>query len=215
MPLINGAPINTQVFYNGTEIPPKPPLAPIPQVPTTINYDGQTLSKIPAQFTPIPKDYANNPSYIVIGNSNLSGGFGFGLNILNGLQLPLDALITLNGKKILAEDQIIDGVSVFEHISRKPYEITFDFTIRPAGTMPGTGNPGVNSPFPQVNMNSLWSVWELNTVQTVQNTYLNGLKISSIIIESIVPATVRGSLNIPVKMKCWENQAGQSIIMSS
>jgi hypothetical protein len=219
MPIINGIPlVDPTVQYAGTTIPPKPPLAPIPQVPTTIDYNGQTPAQIPANFVPIPRDLTNNPSFIFIGQITTqgTGANGFQLQTiqsLNGFQLPLDTIITLNGKKILAESHIIDGVSVFEHISRKPYEITFDFTIRPVGTQPGIGNPAINNPFPQINLNNLWTLWEVNTVQTIQNTYLNGLKISSIIIQDIQPATVRGSLNIPVKLKVVENQPGQTIII--
>lgn len=219
MPIINGIPlVDPEVQYGGISIPPKPPLAPIPQVPTTIDYNGQTLSSIPAKFIPIPKDLTNNPSFIFIGQIQTQATGATGVQIqtiqaLNGFQLPLDTIITLNGKKILAESQIIDGVSVFEHIARKPYEITFDFTIRPQGTQPGVGNPAINNPFPQITINNLWTLWEVNTVQTIQNTYLNGLKITSIIIEDIQPATVRGSLNIPVKLKCKENQPGQTIII--
>ena len=143
MPLINGTPVvNPEVQYGGQTIPPKPALAPVPPQNTTINYAGENLTKIPAKPTPNPTDYTNNPSYIVIGNSQLQGALGAGLQLLNGLQLPLDTIILINGKKILAESQIIDGVSVFEHISRKPYTIDFDFTIRPAGTRTiRTGKP--------------------------------------------------------------------------
>jgi Domain of unknown function (DUF6046) len=222
MPIINGIPlVDPEVQYAGHTIPPKPPLN-IPGEPVDpfVVYNGNLISRMPQPFVPIPKDLTNNPSFIFIGQVvTVSTGAAIpGLQLqtirsLNGFQLPLDTIITLNGKKILAESQIIDGVSVFEHISRKPYEITFDFTIRPKGTQPGVGNPAINNPFPQVDINNLWTLWETNTVQTIQNTYLNGLKITSIIIQDIQPATVRGSLNIPVKLKVVENQHGQTIII--
>lgn len=215
MPVINGIPlVDPEVQYAGHTIPPKPPLAPVPPTDTIIVYNGNQLSRIPEPFVPIPKDATNNPSLILIGQIVQVNTGVAGANLaLNGFQLPLDTIILINGKKTLAQSLILDGVSVFEHVNRSPYEITFDFTIRPQNVYPGQSNPGIISPFPQITMNNLWNLWETNSVQQVQNTYLNGLKISSIIIESIQPATVRGSLNIPVKLKAFENQPGQTIII--
>lgn len=190
MPIINGIPIvDPNVFYAGKELPrDAAPLADVP-IDENVQYAGKTL---PAQAVkPIKPTYdaTNNPKRIVIGT----------------MPLPYSTNISLSGDKIIAESQIIDGVSVFEHINRKPYEIEFKFLIWDASFEPV---------FPQETINELWTdVWEPNTVQIIQNTYLNGLGISQIIIKSIKPMPRLGSKNVDMVIKAFENQVGQTIIM--
>src|ERR1700723_1750902 len=179
MPIINGQPlVNQEVNYQTSQgaitIPPKPPvIVPIPE-PTTIAYDGQTLRQIPARAIPTVPDATNDPSYCVIGGVILSG----------------NVIVPIKNEKILAESQIIDGVSVFEHISRKPCEIVFAFTIFPNGVIKEKAEKtnafyGINT-FNQQALNTFWnSIWSPNTVQNVQNTYLNGIGIQQIILKSI------------------------------
>lgn len=196
MPIINGAPLpQIEVFYHGTQIPPKPAVLPILPEKTTIVYDGQTLSQIPARAIPIVQNPANDPSYCVIGNVVLSANI----------------LLPIKNKKLIAKSQIVDGVTVFEHVSREAAEIDFDFTIFPAGVIQGTAS-NTNAfnnvtTFNQTSLNTFWStIWSANTIQAVQNTYLNGLGISQIIIESITVIPMHGKPNVGVKMRALENQ---------
>lgn len=191
MPIINGIPlVNSSVQYEGHTLPQDAaPLAPAPIDPN-VQYSGYNL---PAQKTQVFQptvDLSNNPSRITIG----------------GVILPGSTNISISGEKILAESQIIDGVSVFEHISRKPYEIEFKFLIWDDSFAPV---------FPQSEINNIWTnLWLPNTVQPVNNTYLNGLNISQLIIKSVKPMPRLGSKNVDMVIKAYENQVGQTIIMA-
>ncbi len=195
-------PQDPNVKYDGKTLPKdKVPIAnPTPN--PNVQYNGSVLPQDAIPYIPPVIDATNNPSLISIG----------------GIYLPLDTEIYLNGKKVLAESQIIDGVSVFEHILRKPYEIEFNVVVRESTAIPGANfDPFVSqqsNAFPQSQLNYLWtSIWQPNTVNTVVNTYLNGLGIQEIIIADISPSTVRGSKNIPVRIRAYENQPGLSIII--
>lgn len=194
MGLINGQPLpDPNVYYNGKVLPQdKAPLSE-PEVNPDVFYHGSELpaqAKRPVQFTP---DLSNNPSSIVIGN----------------IFLPASTQVILRGEKIIAESQIIDGVSVFEHISRRPYEIDFDITI-----WQGDNSNQASTSFPQQQINNIFSdLWTPNTVQTINNTYLNGLGIQQIIIKSIAPQPRLGSTNVVIRIKAYENQLGQTIIL--
>lgn len=189
MPLINGVPIvKKEVQYDGKTIPRDAvPLVPVPIDPN-VPYGGKIL---PAQATPKIDPIispTNNPSLIKIGSTTL----------------PASTNISLSGEKILAESQIIDGVSVYEHISRKAYEIEFKIMIYDASN---------NPVFPQSFITDIWdNVWINNTVQTVKNTYLNGLHIKEIIVRSIKPQPRLGSKIVDMVIKAVENQPGQTII---
>lgn len=194
MGIINGQPIpDPNVFYNGKILPQdKAPLSE-PEINPDVFYHG---SELPAQAkTPVPytPDLSNNPSAIVIGN----------------VFLPSSTQINLKGEKVIAESQIIDGVSVFEHISRKPYEIDFDITI-----WQGDNSDRASTAFPQQQLNNIWTdLWTPNTVQTLNNTYLNGLGIQQIIIKSIGPQPRLGSTVLIIRIRAYENQVGQTIIL--
>lgn len=198
MILLNNIPlVDPEVHYAGETIPPKKPLATVPLDPN-VNYAGSTLPQDKVAPTPTAVDPTNNPSLINIG----------------GNVLPPDTEVRISGEKILAESQIIDGVSVFEHIARKPYEIEFMVVVREVGAIGTNPVPGAVWPFPQVELNEIWqTIWVPNTVQTIQNTLINGLGILEIIIKSIAPATRLGSKNIYARIKAYENQPGQTIIL--
>lgn len=207
MPIfINNIPVDPNVKYEGKTYPAdRVPLAPVPIDPN-VQYAGKVFPRDKVVYSPPAIDPTNQPSVIYIG----------------GLQLPPDTLIMLTGGKIITKDPILDGVVVFEHIARHPYEIEFDLVIREQGAINGfnTGDtiPGfsLSGNFPQQALNKLWKqVWEPNSVQQVTNTYLNGIGILEIVIESIHPATVRGSKNIPVKIRAYENIPGQSLIITN
>lgn len=182
--------INPEVPYAGKELPlDRAPLAifmPDPAVP----YAGKELPRDAVPVLTIPVDPTNNPSVVIIGS----------------VQLPNNTAIYVSAKKKLAMSQILDGVVVYERILREPYEIEFEGSI-----ITQTGNQYV---FGQTEIDTIWSnVWLPNTVQSLTNTYLNKLGIMEIVIDSITPVTVRGSTNIPFRIKCYENVPGQSLII--
>lgn len=199
-----------EVHYDGKILPQdKQPIAAVPQDPT-VNYNGSELPRDKVQPVTQQIDPTNNPSSIMVG----------------GYLLPPDTLVLLNGDKIITSDVILDGVVVYEHIARKPYEIDFDIIARPLGDIAGYGintnvnesNPGAlqQKSFPQQAINDIWTkIWQPDSVQPIQNTYLNSLGILEVIIKSISPATVRGTTNVPIKIKAFENIPGQSIIMTN
>ena len=161
--------------------------------PEQVNYNGRTLPQDKVNYVPPVKDLTNNPSLVVIG----------------GITLPPDTAIYVNGKKTLATSKILDGVSVVERVLREPYEIEFECVIRTANA-DGTGYI-----FPQDELDNVWSnVWLPDSVQKVQNTYLNKLGIQEIVIESISPTTVRGSKNIPLRIRAYENVPGQTLLVT-
>jgi hypothetical protein len=192
MALINGQPIqNENVEYNGKILPRDAAALADPPFDTSVVYAGQEVTQMPAKFTPVQIDLTNNPGAIIIGS----------------VTLPNNTNILINGEKIIAESQILDGVSVFEHVSRKAYEIEFKLKLY------DPNNPSY-SPFPQQQITNIWNnLWTNNTIYTVQNTFLNQLNISSIIIKSIKPSPRLGSPIVDMVIKAFENQVGQSIIM--
>lgn len=194
MAIINGVPlINPNVQYQGYTLPADAARLDEPFIFENIHYDGKNL---PSQKTPLQIfgiDPTNNPSDIAIG----------------GIFLPASTQIMVRGEKILAESQIIDGVSVFEHISRKPYEIDFDITI-----WQQDGSNKASTTFPQGQINDIFSIiWLPNSVQKIQNTYLNGLNIQEVIVKSVSPQPKLGSTNVIMRIKCFENQPGETIIL--
>jgi len=172
-----------------------------PAVDPTVNYNGYQLPRDKVEYVPAPVDQTNNPSALAIG----------------GIFLPLDTMVYIDGMKEIAKSTILDGVVVYEHVARKPYQLEFDIVIRELGAIqaPGTLTPDFPGPFPQDQLVDFWdTVWLPDTIQSITNTYLNKLGILEIIIESINPATVRGSKNIPIRMVAYENVPGSSLIIS-
>jgi len=162
-----------------------------PKQDPNVYYNGAVLPRDKVEFVPPLVDLTNNPSWIVVG----------------GVVLPPDTIIHFDGEKVIANGKIIDGVEVFERISRKATEIEFEGVIRDK-------NSSGQNIFPQDAIANLYdTIFLTDTVQTLQNTYLNKLGIQEIVIRSISPATVRGSTNIPFRMKCFENVPGKSIII--
>lgn len=131
---------------------------------------------------------------------------------LNGLDLPGDVEIRVNGKKVLAISKILDAInvgttiSVVERIAREPYEIEFNFNV---WLLSKNG-------FPLEDLVNIWDfVWLPDTVCSVVSTYLNRLGVTEVIISEITPLTQRGSTNLPCTIKCYENVPGQSLLIGS
>lgn len=203
--------IDPNVYYHGKQLPKdKVPLR-VNEPDPNVNYNGLVL---PAQKTTVKKqetDLTNNPSLVVIG----------------GVTLPPDTIITFPGRNILVQTQILDGVSVFERINRAPVEIEFEFTLRMQQingiaynntTAPsGLALAGVPQDlFPQAYIESVYNnIFLPKTIQTVQNTLLNGVGISQIIIEAFEPYTIRGSTNVPCRLRAFENVYGLPLNIST
>lgn len=189
-------PLDTNIHYHG-KVLPRDSKKPILQRGDTagndgsVTYNGKELPLYEKPYSPPQKDLTNNPSLVVIG----------------GITMPADTVIYINGQKILAQSKILDGVSVTERILRMPYEIEFECVIREVD-----GN-NINV-FPQNELYNIWSnVWLPDSVLTIQNTYLNKLGIRELVVESISPTTVRGSKNIPLRIRGYENIPGTTIII--
>jgi hypothetical protein len=184
------------VYYNG-KVLPRDAKKPLTDQDTggddpNVNYNGRELPRDKRTYNPPAKDLTNNPSLVVIG----------------GITMPTDTAIYINGQKTLAVSKILDGVSVIERVMRQPYEIEFECVVR-------AQDAAGNYIFPQDALDNLWTnVWLPDTVQTVQNTYLNKLGIQEIVIDSINPTTLRGSKNIPLRIRSFENVPGQTIIVT-
>ena len=158
---------------------------------------------------------ANNPNpkynpslVIIIRNAN---------GIIFHAQLPLDVIIRLNGKKVISESKILDGVMVFEKICKDPWKIEFEFTVREVqGQTTGqdaTENMALrkrtNLPyiFPQdVIENYINTFWKPDAILNIKNSLLNGIGINEIIVDEIPEIiTVRGSQNVMFRLSCKEN----------
>lgn len=190
-------PDNPLVYYNGLVLPTQAK-KPVQLTGDTagaqeqVNYNGGQFPRDKKEYNPPARDLTNNPSLLTIG----------------GITLPPDTIIYLSGSKILAKSQILDGVAVMERINREPYEIEFECVVRAQDT-------AGNYIFPQDALDNIWvNVWLPNTVQAIQNTYLNKLGIQEMVIENISPTTVRGSKNIPLRIRGYENVPGQTIIVT-
>ena len=165
----------------------------------------------------IIQDSSNNPSLVVFFNPRQMVDIASPGGVL---QLPPDVMITVDGEKIIAESQILDGEAVFERVSRKPREIVFDFTFREIGQVQTTKGIFNDYIFPQDALVNLNKWWEINGILKVQNTLLNKLGIIEIICLKHSINTVRGSVNVPVILPCKENYVpnqtilGQTLIVS-
>lgn len=199
------------VNYHGKTLPKDKAPARVFTTDPNVNYNGLVL---PAQRTQVKTpvlDETNNPSLVII----------------NGITLPGDVHISFPDKNIIVQTQILDGVSVFERINRAPVEIELEFTLR-MQEINGTQYNGVTPPqglalsgipqniFPQSYLEDVWNnIFLPRSVLTIQNTMLNGLGISQVVVESFHPYTVKGSTNLPCRLRCYENVYGLPINMKT
>jgi hypothetical protein len=148
--------------------------------------------------------------------------------VLGGFTLPYDVIITINGNKIIAQSQILDGVAVFERVTRKPVEIEFDFVMRSKNTTQRTATLGSFSlplakqtewVFPLTETSEMMQkIWIKDQVLEVDNVYLNKLGIKQVILQDIQLTTIRGKTDVPVRIKAIEDyystkQQGTTLII--
>ena len=169
---------------------------------TGVQYAGKNLPAQAKTYTPVVDP--NNKPYIFTFVNQTTG---------TQLTLPGDIMPVLNGKKMLAKNNILDAVNVgstiqvVERINREPYNIELEFNLWLLAQGPD---------FPQAAIEELFTVvWIPDTVLSITNTYLNGLGVHEVIIEKISPKPQRGSTNLHVTLKCIENVPGQSLIVAA
>jgi hypothetical protein len=120
---------------------------------------------------------------------------------LNGIELPKDVIISIDGEKVLATSKIIDGVIVFEHISRNYYEINFETTVRAFSEL--YPNKYV---FPEQDVTDIFQkIFIPDSVMKVENTLLNAIGIFEVVIDKVRMTTIRGNTDVPVNINCFEN----------
>jgi hypothetical protein len=135
--------------------------------------------------------------------------------VLGVYELPLDVLIILNGNKMIAQSQILDGVAVFERVTRKPFDIDFDFTLRETVTNTNTVTIFKKTfdlaqtnrfIFPLESMNSFFqNVWKSDEVLRIDNAFLNKIGINQVVLNDIQITTIRGNTDIGIKIKTIED----------
>lgn len=198
------------VPYAGKVLPKDRVPIKIPVTDPDVPYAGAVLPR--DKVIPVPfSDPSNTPGFINLG----------------GIILPPDTVITpIEGKKLLVQTVILDGPSVFERVTRHPTKIEIECILRMQNQggqnfyntnnqPPGLTGP-INNVFAQQYLHDVWfNIFLPDSVLTIQNSMLNNLNISQVIIENCVAGTVRGSTNIPVKISCWENVPGQSLILNA
>lgn len=211
-------PANPNVPYAGKILPQdKVPYSP-PITNPDVNYAAKVLPQDTVKYIPIPTDQTNQPSLVVLGNlGTVASPFGAytvtspppvtGASLPNGgVVLPADVVLRGDVEKVLAQTVIVDGVSVTEHIRRKPWNLEMEFTIRAKDN-----NQWI---FGQVFLDALYqNILVPETVIFVQNTVLNKLGITQMVIEKMSFETVRGSINIPMVFRFIESVPGQSLIV--
>lgn len=203
---------NPNIKYHGKTLPRDKGAPRTIEGDPNIYYQG---TELPAgKIAPVPfVDAFNTPGTVILTNQSQS------------VTLPPDSKISpLKAEKHLAMTNILDGVPVFEHIQRKAYKIEIEGTFRMQNkggqtyynTTPPAGAVGeINNVFALRYLQDIWNnVWVPNTVLNVNNTYLNGLGILQLVVESFITTVDRGNKNIPFVLSAWENVVGQSLIIS-
>ena len=151
------------------------------------------------------------------------------INPKNQFVFPFDVTIHVNGSKLLAKSQILDGFTVFERVTKQVNEIQFDFTLRDicdqAKTQLNTIVPVSKYPYQNKYIVAInWlnyfiqNVWNKDEVLQVDNILLNAIGIKQIIVESYSINTIRGNVDMPMTLKCYEDyysvkNQGSTLIM--
>jgi len=120
--------------------------------------------------------------------------------------LPPDVVINVNAGKQINKVQILDGVAVFERVTRTPIEIEFDFTFREISQTGGNIPKQSRFIFPLNEARAfMQQLWRKDEVLKVDNGYLNSIGVTNIIVNDMSLMTIRGNTDVSVKMKCFED----------
>jgi hypothetical protein len=138
----------------------------------------------------------------------------------DSFQLPLDVDISFSGDKLIAQSQILDGVAVYERVTRKPFEINFSFTLRETQITSSTlGFHRDRFIFPmELSKEFHQKVWLKDEVLKVDNIWLNKLGILQVVLNDMQVGTKPGNTDIFIKMKCTEDtystsQTGKTLLI--
>ena len=159
-------------------------------------------------------DYSNLPSTLYLGYLNAKTG------LIDRLLMPKDVRIYPPFEKSLVESKILDGPSIVERVGRLAYHIEIECTLTAQRNKDGdvingfSSTQGYYDVFPQQYLNEIFSkIIQPDTVIKVDNTFLNGLGISEIIIQKAEPTPQAGSMKIALRISCIENIEGNSLII--
>lgn len=171
----------------------------MPDTPTAPQQLSVTTTpQIKSGLYILPADTTNNPSRILIG----------------GVLLPSDCVPYITPEKTIVLDKILDGVAITEKIQREPYELEFEFVLREKTEAGSLNYDKTQYIFPQKAFENIWQkLWLVDSVQKIENTFLEGLGIQEMIIRSITPTVFRGSKNMNVRIRGYENVPGQTLIL--
>lgn len=160
-------------------------------------YNGHWYPREGKDVVKVDPDLTNNPSKIFFTVKN-------GDNPPKKIELPKNTTISIDGNKVIAESKILDGVAVFERISRDPYVIDFEFKLREL-------TQGLEDVFPQQYIDQYFNdLYLSDSVVKINNTMLNNLGILELVIEKISASTILGSNNAPIRITAKENYTGSS-----
>lgn len=194
------------VRYAGKVFPRDASPIKLPVTDPNVTYAGKTFPQDAVTPTPF-QDTINTPGYVLLG----------------GIVLPPDSLIVpVSGKKRLAQTTILNGPSAFERVYTLPTKFEISCTLRMqniggqtfynTNTQPAGLTGQINNVFAQQYLHDVWyNIFQPDSVLAIQNSMLNNLGITQVIIEEVEARPVRGSTNIHCTIHCWENVPGQSL----
>jgi len=136
--------------------------------------------------------------------------------IVGGVTLPADVNIEPEFEKYIIVDSILNGSPVTEYVGRKATRFTINATFRAAYTNGQiNANDLSNNIFPQSLLEDFFQqVFQPNGSISIQNSILNGLGITNIIVTKMKPKFTNGSYNIGLTLDCYEDVAGSSLLLS-
>jgi Domain of unknown function (DUF6046) len=168
-------------------------------------------------------DLLNTPSYCVIGAQTISDtqideqGDAISVNrTVGGVQLPADVNISPDFEKFIVLDNILDGSPVTEYVGRKATQLTITATFRAYYTAPEVNALDLSpNMFAQDLIEQFFqNAWQPNGSVSIQNSILNGLGITSIVINKMTLKFINGSTNVQLNLHCYEDVAGANLILS-
>lgn len=140
-------------------------------------------------------DPGNNPARIVFTSIN---GYD--------IELPPDTMVKIDGQKVIENNAILGGVSVYDHVKRGPYTVDFECTL--------TQMQNNRYLFPQAKLITLWDrLFMPNESLWIENTYLNGLGVYELIVSEMEIGTSQGAMKLSLTIKAHENEINYSLII--
>jgi len=198
----------------------------VPYIEVELDTTPTTASKSVVKLIPIT-DLLNTPSMCTIGAQvvtetqveTLDTGEVISYpvqRIVGGVTLPADVNIEPNFEKFIVLDNILNGAPVTEYVSRKATKFTITATFR---AQYNNGQINANdltaNIFPQDLLETFFQqVFQPNGSISIQNSILNGLGITNIIVQSMKPKFTNGSYNIGLTLECYEDVAGSSLLLN-